>query len=90
MDLYDQTAHLTNHPPPIERELLMALSTSKIPFSPALSPDQLKQLAEFEVAQAGRVKSGDERLRRLALADALSNLAEIKRLLLDYERRFLN
>lgn len=68
----------------------MTLSTSKIRFSPTLSPDQLKQLAEIEAAQAERVEAGDERLRRLALADALTNLAEIKRLLLDYERRFLN
>lgn len=68
----------------------MTLSTSKIRFSPTLSPDQLKQLAEIEAAQAERVETGDERLRRLALADALTNLAEIKRLLLDYERRFLN
>jgi hypothetical protein len=68
----------------------MALSTSKIRFNPTLSSDQLKRLAEIEAAQARRIKSGDERLRRLALADALTNLAEIKRLLLDYERRFLN
>jgi len=68
----------------------MNLSTSKARFSPTLSPDRLKQLAEIEAAQAERVEAGDERLRRLALADALTNLAEIKRLLLDYERRFLN
>ena len=59
-------------------------------FSPALSPDQLKQLAEIEVAEAGRIDSGDERLRRLTLADALNDLAEIKKLLLEYERRLLN
>jgi hypothetical protein len=68
----------------------MAVSTSKIPFSSTLAPDQLTRLAEIEVAQAKRIESGDERLRRLTLADALTNLAEIKRLLLDYERRFLN
>jgi hypothetical protein len=68
----------------------MALSTSKIRFSSALSPDQLKQLAEVEAARARHIESGDEQLRRLTLADALTNLAEIKRLLLDYERRFLN
>ena len=56
----------------------------------SLSPDQLKQLAEIEVAEAGRIDSGDERLRRLTLADALNNLAEIKKLLLEYERRLLN
>jgi len=68
----------------------MALSTSKLRFSPALNPDRLKQLAEIEAAQARRIDACDERLRRLALADALTNLAEIKRLLLDYERRFLH
>jgi len=59
-------------------------------FSATLSPDQLKQLAKIEVAQARRIDSGDERLRRLTLADALNNLAEIKKLLLEYERRLLN
>ncbi len=68
----------------------MTLSTSRNRFSPVLSPDQLKELADIEAAQARRIKSGDERLRRLALADAVTNLAEIKRLLLDYERRLLN
>ena len=62
----------------------------KTSFSAGLSPDQLKQLAETEVAKAKRIKSGDERLRRLRLADALNNLADIKRLLLEYERRLLN
>ena len=62
----------------------------KTSISAALSPDQLKQLAETEVAKATRIKSGDERLRRLTLADALNNLADIKRLLLEYERRLLN
>ena len=68
----------------------MPLAMPKTSFSAALSPDQLKQLAEIEVAQARRVKCGDERLRRLTLADALNNLADIKRLLLEYERRLLN
>jgi hypothetical protein len=68
----------------------MALSTSKIRFSPTFSSDQLERLAVIEAAQARRIKSGDERLRRLALADALTNLAEIKRLQLEYARRFLN
>ena len=62
----------------------------KTSISAALSPDQLQQLAETEVAKAKRIKSGDERLRRLTLADALNNLADIKRLLLEYERRLLN
>jgi hypothetical protein len=75
---------------PSKRELFMTLSTSRNRFSPVLSPDQLKELADIEAAQARRIKSGDERLRRLALADAVTNLAEIKRLLLDYERRLLN
>ena len=74
----------------LQLRVLMPLSMPKTSFNAALSPDQLKQLAEFEVAQAGRVKSVDERLRRLTLADALSNLADIKRLLLEYERRLLN
>ncbi len=68
----------------------MAVSTSKIQLSSALGPDQLKRLAEIEVAQARCIESEDERLRRLTLADAMTNLAEIKRLLLDYERRLLN
>lgn len=63
---------------------------TKASFSASLSPDRLKQLAEAELARAGRIKSEDERLRRLALANALTNLAEIKRLMLDYERRLVN
>jgi len=68
----------------------MTLAMPKTSISAALSPDQLKQLAEIEVAQARRIDSGDERLRRLTLADVLNNLAEIKKLLLEYERRLLN
>jgi hypothetical protein len=68
----------------------MAVSTSEIPFSSTLGPEQLRRLAEIEAAQARRTDCGDERLRRLTLADALTNLAEIKRRLLDYERRFLH
>ena len=74
----------------VSLQLLMPLSMPKTSFNAALSPDQLKQLAEIEVAQARRVKCGDERLRRLTLADALNNLADIKRLLLEYERCLLN
>jgi hypothetical protein len=55
-----------------------------------LSPDQLTQLAEIQIAHAARIESGAERLRILTLADALTNLAEIKKLLLEYERRLLN
>ena len=68
----------------------MPLSMPKTSFSAALSPDQLKQLAKIEAAQARRIVSGDERLSRLTVADALNNLAEIKKLLLEYERRLLN
>jgi hypothetical protein len=62
----------------------------KTSLSSTLSPDQLKRLADRYVAQAARIECDDERLRMLTLADALTNLAEIKRLLLDYERRLLN
>jgi hypothetical protein len=55
-----------------------------------LSPDELNKLAEARIAQAKRIETGPERLRVLTVADALMNLAEIKRLLLEYERRFLN
>jgi hypothetical protein len=55
-----------------------------------LSPDELKKLAEARIAQAMRIETGPERLRVLTVADALMNLAEIKKLLLEYERRFLN
>ena len=50
----------------------------------------IERPADRYVAQAARIECGDERLRMLTLADALTNLAEIKRLLLDYERRLLN
>lgn len=59
-------------------------------LSAHLSPDELKQLAEAQIAQAMQIKPGPERLRILAVADALMNLAEIKKLLLEYERRLLN
>jgi hypothetical protein len=55
-----------------------------------LSPDELKRLAETQIAQAKRIATGPERLRVLTVADALLNLAEIKKLLLEYERRLLN
>jgi hypothetical protein len=60
---------------------------------PALSsqsPDELKKLAETQIAQASQIEPGPERLRVLTVADALMNLAEIKKLLLVYERRLLN
>jgi hypothetical protein len=37
-----------------------------------------------------RIRTGSERLRVLTIADALRNLAEIKKRLLKYERRLLN
>jgi hypothetical protein len=59
-------------------------------LSSQLSPDELKKLAETQIAQAMQIETGPERLRVLTVADALMNLAEIKKLLLEYERRFLN
>jgi hypothetical protein len=59
-------------------------------LSSQLSPDELKELAETQIAQATQIEPGPERLRVLTVADALMNLAEIKKLLLDYERRLLN
>jgi hypothetical protein len=59
-------------------------------LSTHLSPDELRKLAETQIAQAMQIKTGPERLRVLTIADALMNLAEIKKLLLEYERRLLN
>jgi hypothetical protein len=59
-------------------------------LSSQLSPDELKKLAEANIAQAMGIETGPERLRMLTVADALMNLAEIKALLLRYERRLLN
>ena len=59
-------------------------------LSAHLSPDELKQLAETQIARAAQIENGPERLRVLTVADALMNLAEIKTLLLKYERRLLN
>ena len=59
-------------------------------FSAHLSPDELKKLAETQIAEAMRLETGPERLRVLTVADALINLAEVKTLLLEYERRLLN
>jgi hypothetical protein len=55
-----------------------------------LSPDELKKLAETQISQAMQIETGPERLQVLTVADALMNLAEIKTLLLRYERRLLN
>jgi hypothetical protein len=59
-------------------------------LSTHLSPDELKMLAEAQIARAIQIETGPERLRILTVADALMNLAEIKKLLLEYERRLLN
>lgn len=71
-------------------ELAEMSSMASPAFSAHLSPDELKQLAEAQIAEAMRLKTGPERLRVLTVADALINLAEVKKLLLDYERRLLN
>lgn len=63
---------------------------AKPAFSAHLSPDELKKLAETQIAQAMQIETGPERLRVLTVADALMNLAELKKLLLEYERRLLN
>ena len=63
---------------------------AKPALSAHLSPDELEKLAENEVARAMQIETGPERLRVLAVADALKNLAEIKKRLLKYERRLLN
>jgi GrpB-like predicted nucleotidyltransferase (UPF0157 family) len=55
-----------------------------------LSPEELEKLAEKQIARAMRIKTGPERLRVLTVADALKNLAEIKKRLLKYERWLLN
>ena len=59
-------------------------------LSTHLSPDELRKLAETQIAQAMQIETGPERLRILTVADALMNLAEIKKRLLKYERRLLN
>jgi hypothetical protein len=71
-------------------ELAETSSMARPTFSAHLGPDELKELAEAQIDQAMRLESGAERLRVLTVADALNNLAEIKKLLLRYERRLLN
>jgi hypothetical protein len=63
---------------------------AKPAFSARLSPEELEKLAEKQIARARRIKKGPERLRVLTVADALKNLAEIKKRLLKYQRRLLN
>jgi len=71
-------------------EIAETSSMARPAFSAHLSPDELKELAEAQIAEAMRLETGPERLRVLTVADALINLAEVKKLLLDYERRLLN
>jgi hypothetical protein len=59
-------------------------------LSTHLRPDELRKLAEIQISQAMQLETGPERLRVITIADALMNLAEIKKLLLEYERRLLN
>ncbi len=63
---------------------------AKPALSARLSPEELEKFAEKQIARAMRIKTGPERLRVLTVADALKNLAEIKKRLLKYERRLLN
>ena len=63
---------------------------AKPAFSAHLGPDELQKLAETKISEAMRIDPGPERLTALTIADALMNLAEIKKLLLQYERRLLN
>lgn len=58
--------------------------------SSRLSPDELKQLAETQIARAMQIETGPERLRVLTIAGTMMHLAEIKQRLLKYERRLLN
>ena len=63
---------------------------AKPALSARLSPEELEKLAEVQIAKARRIKTEPERLTVLTVADALKNLAEIKKRLLKYERRLLN
>ena len=63
---------------------------AKSALSSQLSPDELRQLAETQMAQAMQIEAGPERLTALTIADALMNLAAIKERLLKYQRRLLN
>ena len=71
-------------------EIVGTSAMAKPALSAHLSPNELEQLAEKQIARAMRIETGPERLRVLTLADALKNLAEIKKRLLKYERRLLN
>ncbi len=65
-------------------------ATAEPTLSAHLSPDELEKLAEKQTAQAMRIEADSERLRVLAVAGALKNLAEVKKRLLKYQRRLLN
>ena len=65
-------------------------TTARPALSARLSPEELEKLAEMQIAKARRIRTKPERLRVLTIADALKNLAEIKKRLLKYERRLLN
>ena len=60
--------------------------------SPVLKSGNSPEFPKIKISARGakRIKDGPERLRMLTLADAMTNLAEIKRRLLNYERRLLN
>jgi hypothetical protein len=55
-----------------------------------LSPDELRKLSETQTVRAIRIERGPERLRVLAVANVLMDMADIKELLLKYEHRLLN
>ncbi len=65
-------------------------ATAKPALSVHLSPDELEKLAKKQMARAMRIGTAAERLRVLAIAGTLKDLAEIKKRLLKYERRLLN
>ena len=63
---------------------------AKPALSAHLSPDELERLADAQTTSAMRIETDSERLRVLAVAGALRNLAEIKKRLLKYQRRLFN
>jgi hypothetical protein len=72
------------------RPSIPRLSMTHLALSARLSPDELKELAESQMAQARRTLPGPERLRILTMAETLIDLAEAETLLRRYERRLLN
>ncbi len=71
-------------------DVVVASATARSALSARLAPDELEKLAEKQTAMAMRIETASERLRLLAVAEALANLAEIKKRLLKYQRRLLN